>query len=210
MAWYGKGLLITVEGIDGSGKSTQAGALKKKLEELGYDVVLSSEPTGGRWGKEIARIAREGRNGISVEEELELFMKDRREHVRDVIEPGLEKGAVVILDRYYYSSVAYQGGRGLDVHEILKENERFAPRPDIVFILTIDPEIGIGRIVKERGEEPNAFERLEDLKKVESLFESMNGDHIVKIRGDLSEEEVHQRIFRHVRDLIERRKGNEI
>ena len=204
-----RGVLIAFEGIDGSGKSTQARALGGALREKGYDVVLSSEPTRGRWGRKIADLRRRGREGLSAEEELDLFMKDRREHVREVVAPGLERGAVVILDRYYFSSAAYQGARGLDPGDILERNELFAPRPDLVFILTIDPDKGIERVVSERRDEPDAFERVRDLKRVEEIFESFEGDHILRVEGDRTEQKINKLVLSRVLDLIEDRKREE-
>lgn len=101
-----KGRLIVFEGIDGTGKSTHIGHLRKYLEGKGLEVVQSFEPTRGRWGRMLRDSAVTGR--LSVEEEVALFLKDRREHVETLIAPALARGAWVLLDRYYLSMMAYQ------------------------------------------------------------------------------------------------------
>ncbi len=175
-----KPLFIVFEGIDGSGKTTLARLLKEKLTAKGLDVLLTCEPTNGKWGKRL----RESFNAdkrLSLEEELDLFLKDRREHVETVIKPALLKGSVVICDRYYYSTMAYQGARGMDVKEIASRNQAFAPEPDIVFLLRLNPEMALKRIQEKRGDSPNNFEKLEYLKKVDAIFRNMNKDNFVSI-----------------------------
>ena len=105
-----KGRLIVFEGIDGTGKSTHIGHLRKYLEDRGVEVVQSFEPTRGPWGRMLRDSAVTGR--LSVREEVDLFLKDRREHVETLIAPALARGAWVLLDRYYLSMMAYQGARG--------------------------------------------------------------------------------------------------
>src|SRR4051812_1992705 len=106
------GWLIVVEGIDGSGKSTLVSQIAGHCRTLGLGCVTGSEPTRGPWGAQLRRSMIEGR--LSLEEELDLFLKDRAEHVETVIRPALQRGDVVVLDRYYFSTAAYQGARGAD------------------------------------------------------------------------------------------------
>src|SRR5690348_11605062 len=101
------GFFIVLEGIDGSGKSTQVKAIAAALRERGYEVVTTKEPTDNKWGKILRNSASTGR--LSAEEELETFIKDRKEHVEILIRPSLDAGKVVITDRYYFSTAAYQG-----------------------------------------------------------------------------------------------------
>lgn len=102
------GLLIALEGIDGSGKSSIAELLTAWLQESGYTVLLRFEPTELQYGLKLRESFTSG-NRLSPEEELDLFFRDRREHVEKIILPALDQRAVVIVDRYYYSSMAYQG-----------------------------------------------------------------------------------------------------
>ena len=129
------GHLIILEGIDGTGKSTQAKLLANSLRDQGHRVVLSREPTDGACGRRLRESATTGR--LSPEEELQLFHQDRREHVETLIEPSLHGGEIVILDRYYFSTMAYQGVRGFDPQEIRRVNEEFAPQPDLLLLLDL-------------------------------------------------------------------------
>jgi dTMP kinase len=112
------GLFIVFEGIDGTGKSTQLHLLAEKLRQLNYAVVATREPTNGPYGKKIRELFVD-RGVVSREEELELFIADRDQHVKETIAPALEDGCVVICDRYYLSTLAYQGANGMDMDIIL-------------------------------------------------------------------------------------------
>src|SRR4030042_5497767 len=105
-----KGLLIVFEGIDGAGKSTQARLLLRKVRAIGCEAISFREPTRGKWGRAIKRMAKTA-GSLTPEEELDLFIKDRKENVRNNIKPALSGRKVVILDRYYYSTIAYQGAK---------------------------------------------------------------------------------------------------
>ncbi len=168
------GLLIVVEGIDGSGKSTQVGRLADSLRARGLTVVQSREPTDGAWGRKIRRSYVEGR--MSPEDELQAFVEDRREHVEQIVRPALERGETVVLDRYYYSTIAYQGARGGDVDRIRAVNEEFAQRPDVVLLVDVEPEAALDRIRSSRGEAPNTFEQLDALRAVRSIFLRLAAD----------------------------------
>jgi len=161
------GILIAVEGIDGAGKTTQVGHLYDFFQAVGEPVLRSKEPTDGVWGQKIRRSAAEGR--MSLQDELSAFVEDRKEHVRDVIQPALLAGKTIILDRYFYSTVAYQGSRGGDVDALLAWMLETAPEPDVVLLLDVAPEVSLARITEERGT-PNAFETIANLKAVRSVF----------------------------------------
>ncbi|MBI4383779.1 MAG: dTMP kinase [Nitrospinae bacterium] len=197
-----RGYLIVFEGIDGTGKSTHCRMLAGYLESRGIPAVCLSEPTRGRWGMEIRKILNEGRNGISPEDELALFVNDRKEDVALNIKPALEMKKAVLIDRYYYSTVAYQGALGLDPDRICRENESFAPRPDLVFIFEAPPEKCLQRIKEGRNDGLSAFEQLEYLKKVESLFRRFSGPHVRRIDSQPAREVVHAQIRREVDDLF--------
>jgi len=103
---------------------------------------------------------------------------DRKQHVDEVIQPALRRNSIVILDRYFPSMLAYQGAAGLDVAELQSDNE-FAPRPDVLLLLDVDPETGLDRI-RARGDEPNHFETVESLAAARQIFLSMRlGQHVI-------------------------------
>ncbi|MFZ5799516.1 MAG: dTMP kinase, partial [Thermodesulfobacteriota bacterium] len=145
-----KGILIAIEGIDGTGKSTQVGLLARYLRGKGCEVIETREPTGGPYGRRIRELFVD-RSSCTLEEELNLFIEDRRQHVREVIAPALERGLIVLTDRYYFSTAAYQGAAGMNPAEVFARNS-FAPRPDLVILLTMSPEISLVRIRESRGE----------------------------------------------------------
>lgn len=194
------GLFIVIEGIDGTGKSTQARRLGEWFTAQGREVVLSREPTDGPWGKKLRASGGTGR--LSPEDELQYFLNDRRQHVEELIRPSLEQGKVVILDRYYFSTMAYQGARGFDPAEIRRKNEAFAPVPDLLLILDLDVDSALARI-GSRGDTANEFEKRENLERCREIFLSLKDEPFVKVistRGTL--DEVTRRIRETVTSLI--------
>ncbi|MGB9854969.1 MAG: dTMP kinase [Caldisericum exile] len=149
-------MFITFEGIDGSGKSTQAKLLKDNLEKLGFEVILTKEPGGTEFGNYIRNII------LSIEmdpvSEFLLFASDRKTHVREIVKPNLSKGFIVISDRFHDSSVAYQGyGRGVSIDFIHYVHN---------FILEgIIPNLTIIIDINERL----SFERIKDADRIEKL-----------------------------------------
>ncbi len=200
-----KGSLFVLEGIDGAGKSTQARSLRRRLRARGYDAVSLREPTRGRYGREIRRKAKEI-GSLTPEEELELFLKDRRENVERNIAPALASGKVVVLDRYYFSTIAYQGAKGLDPGRIRRRNERFAPRPDLVFILDLPAAAGLGRISGRKSRDV-LFERAGYLRRVRRFFEEMRGKTVVHLDAGRDRKEIGGMILRRVLDCLEDRKA---
>lgn len=173
-----QGLFIVLEGIDGTGKSTQTRILAEWFRNQGREVVLSREPTDGPWGKKVRETAQTGR--LSPADELDYFLKDRREHVDGLILPSLAEGKVVILDRYYFSTMAYQGARGIDPLDIRRKNEEFAPLPDVLLILDIDVETALHRI-GSRGDIANEFEQRASLESCRNLFLSLRNEPFCSI-----------------------------
>jgi dTMP kinase len=194
------GRLIVFEGIDGAGKSTQARLLAETLESAGLAVLQTREPTDGPHGRRLRESAASGR--LPPSEELELFVRDRKQHVRDEILPALEAGKVVIVDRYYLSTAAYQGARGLDPEAIMSANEAFAPIPALAILLTADAGEGRGRIRGRGDGDGNLFERESELRKVAAVFEALDRPYIERIDGRGSIAEVHDRIVRCVADRL--------
>ena len=197
-----RGLLIVFEGIDGSGKSTQCRMLADLLNKKGIANISFAEPTRGKWGMKIRQLLAKGRNGISADEELEWFMNDRREDVEQNIEPALRAGKVVLMDRYYFSTAAYQGALGFDPQEIKEDNEKFAPVPDRVLVFHNSPEKSLERIESSR-EGKSAFEKRDYLIEVQKVFRSFTGSNIRFISSDPSVEKVHEQVLREVQDLFE-------
>lgn len=197
-----RGTLITIEGIDGVGKTTHAKMLADFLSGRGLDVVQLREPTNGFWGKKIKNLTKHGRN-VTPKEECQWFLKDRMEDVQNNISPALKNGKIVIMDRYYYSTMAYQGALGLDVNKIREENEKFAPKPDLVIILDVPPEVGLARITNNRKEELNYFETMDYQSKVRELFLSMKSyDNVQILNGNRSLEEIQEEIRKVVNNLL--------
>ncbi|ASJ00201.1 dTMP kinase [Thermococcus gorgonarius] len=163
------GIFIVLEGIDGAGKSTQAKMLAEWFEKRGYEVVLTKEPTDTAFGKLIRRLVLTGgREGIidgariSHEAEALLFAADRAEHVDKLIRPSLEAGKVVISDRYFYSSLAYQWARGLDLEWLIDLN-RFAIRPDLAVLLDLPVKESMRRI--NRRSLKSEFDKIVELQR---------------------------------------------
>lgn len=196
-----RGILIAMEGIDGTGKSTQLRLLGRYLRGKGCPVIETREPTNGPFGRKIRELYVD-RGKYSVEQELELFIGDRRQHVREVIEPALAGGRIVLTDRYYYSTAAYQGAAGMDPGEVFARN-RFAPRPDLVIMLTMRPEISLVRIQESRGEELNDFEQEDQLRRVAELFASFDDPSIRRIAADAPLETVAGEIRKAVDCLLQ-------
>jgi dTMP kinase len=201
-----RGYLIVFEGIDGTGKSTHCRLLGDYLESRGATVRRLFEPTKGEWGMKIRKILKEGRGEISPEEELSWFINDRREDVENNIKPALANNEIVILDRYYFSTAAYQGALGLDPEKICRENEVFSPKPDIVFLFITSPEQCLERIQKSRTEK-SSFERLDYLEKVQRIFNSFSDPVIRRIDTTPQPKVVHEKLRYEVDEMIIRQ-GN--
>ena len=192
-----RGFLLALEGIDGTGKSTLVRQLAAWLRESGREVVTSREPTDGPHGTALRQSAKTGR--LSIQDEFDLFLKDRAEHVATLIAPAIERGAVVILDRYYFSTAAYQGARGLDPQTIIEANEKFAPIPDLVLLLDLDPIVGATRITR-RGDVLDDFEALDYQREVRRIFNSLDRPFIHRLDASKNVEAV----FEEARAITER------
>lgn len=186
-------MLIVFEGIDGTGKSTQVHLLAQALQERGETVVTSREPTDGPFGKKLRASMIHGR--LSAIEELGLFHDDRRDHVNSLIAPALGRGEVVILDRYYFSTMAYQGARGFDPQEIRALNEAFAPVPDLVILLEVPVATAIDRIGGRDGS-TNTFEKEENLRACRGIFNQLSDPFVHRIDATQSPDEVHAAVLR--------------
>ncbi len=191
-----RGFLIALEGVDGSGKSTQARLLAAAMEQRGLKVVLTGEPTSGSLGQQLRQYFQGAERYLTPKEELNLFMADRREHVEAVIKPALEAGKLVITDRYYYSSVAYQGALGLDPARILAQNEVLAPRPDLVFILTLPVSQALARLAAGRSGARQVSEGAPYLEQVAAIYAGLKGPQIYQVDASGPPEETHALILK--------------
>tara|TARA_B110000908_G_scaffold2279_1_gene3027 strand:+ start:3893 stop:4489 length:597 start_codon:yes stop_codon:yes gene_type:complete len=187
------GLFIVIEGIDGTGKSTQAKMLERALVEAGHTVTLDREPSDGPFGKILRDSATTGR--LSPQQELDLFHQDRKHHLDNIIFPALQRGETVILDRYYFSTMAYQGQRGFDPQEIRETNLRFAPNPDILFILDLAVDQARVRI-GVRGDTTNEFEQRDALQYCRDTFLSVSNEKFAHVIDSSQKiDQIHQQML---------------
>jgi len=187
-----KGIFIVVDGLDGSGKSEivkmlhnylfsksektrdfwDTGNAKHFHVHKKYRILATREPTNGKYGKKTREMLRKEKNPESSSKLLmELFVKDRQEHLKNTIEPFLKSSSehelsIVLCDRYYYSTIAFQGAQGLDIEELIEKNKRFR-KPDIAFILDVEPSIALERIEYREKEK---FEQLNFMKDIRQNF----------------------------------------
>ncbi len=186
-------MLITFEGIDGSGKTTQSRKLYEFLRAKGINVSLYREPGGTPLGEELRDILI--KRELNERTELLLFESARAQLVLEKLKPDMERGAVVILDRFTDSTLAYQGyGRGLDLELVRRLNEfaSFGIKPDITFLLDVEPELAVNRI-----REKTRFDKLEFLKRVRDGFLEIareEPERVVVLDTRRGEEEVFQSI----------------
>tara|TARA_Y100001949_G_scaffold19244_1_gene13704 strand:+ start:200 stop:793 length:594 start_codon:yes stop_codon:yes gene_type:complete len=171
------GVLVNLEGIDGCGKSTQSKLLLEKLEGEGEKVIILKEPTKRPHGQKLWDVLH-GKRKATNEEILELFVLDRIQHVEEKIQPALDDGTVILMDRYYYSSMAYQVAGGIDVEEI-REKHVFAPKPDIVLIFDLPVSIALERVKGHSN--ADEFEKEEHLEKVREAYLDLGNDPLVRI-----------------------------
>ena len=170
-------MLINLEGIDGCGKSTQSQFLIEEFEKNNEKTILLKEPTNGKYGEKLWEMLR-GKREATTEEILELFVMDRKEHVNEKIRPALAEGKIVLMDRYYYSTMAYQAAAGIDVSRIRKDNE-FAPKPNVVLIFDLPADLAMKRV---RGHSvADAFEKEDYLCKVRRAYLDLKNDPLVRI-----------------------------
>lgn len=156
------GLFVALEGGDGAGKSTQVDLLVAALRNRGYEVVQTREPGGTEMGKQVRHVLLDSENAPVPKAEALLFAADRAQHTSEVIRPAIERGAIVVSDRYLLSSIAYQGfARGLGSEKIAEISQWATDglTPDLTVLLEVAPEVGLSR-AKDRNRmesEPTQF-----------------------------------------------------
>lgn len=203
-----KGLFITLEGIDGSGKSTLCKGLFHRLTELGYETVMTRAPGGTPSGAQIRELILHGKLH-DIKTELFLFLADRAEHVTTIIKPALEAGKVVICDRFSDSTVAYQVERGLDSLQVQKlcSYATSGLEPDLTLLVDLEPEMAYERIHKARHKDRIENEGLYLMRKIRNSYLELLKQHkrIILINGNQSVKELLETSFDHVKRFINTR-----
>lgn len=188
-----RGLLIVFEGTDGSGKSTQLPRLAARLEGAARRVVRTREPYDCPAGRAIRAMARSGQR-VAAEQELAWFFEQRRAHVREVVRPALARGDVLISDRYFVSTAAYQGARGLDAAAILTASEAEFPLPDLVLWLDLPVADGLARAAARGEPHEPVFEERTFLERVREAMIGLGREYVVRIDANGSPDAVEARV----------------
>ena len=205
-----KGLFIVVDGIDGSGKSEIVKMLHNYLfsKHKKYRILTTREPTNGNYGEKIRKMLRQEKDPRSSSKKLMgLFIKDRQQHLKSVVEPFLKSSGrnelnIVLCDRYYYSTIAFQGAQGLDTKAIIAKNRQFR-KPDIAFILDVEPHTALERISARQKEK---FEQLEFMKKIRQNFLKMPkllNDNIKVVNASKPLDNVFQEIIKELDKMLD-------
>ena len=205
------GIFITFEGIEGCGKSTQARRVRESLIESGLEVVFTREPGGSCIGEKIRDILLDPENHAMVPlTELLLYEASRHQHMAEVIEPALEAGKVVICDRFYDASTAYQGyARGINVDDVERLNliASAGKRPDLTIILDLPAEIGLKRIGKNPDRiEGEGVEFHERVRAGYLEIAAKEPDRVKVVDGSGTIEETFMKVWAPVESLLAQRK----
>ena len=202
-----KGLFISFEGIDGSGKSTQVDLLARHFTQLKKPIVKTEEPGGTAGSNEIRKILlRENNFQWSVETEALLFMAARNDHVEKVIKPAIKDNKIVICDRFMDSTLVYQGMRSSKAKQLsLTIFELMAINPDITFLIDMEPEIALNRALS-RSTEEDRFENYgigfqHELRKNFLDIAHKHSDRVKIINGDQTPEDVASQIIECIENL---------
>jgi dTMP kinase len=202
------GLFITLEGGEGSGKSSQAQALRALVEGAGHSVTVTREPAGCPLGRRVRELLSDASLELDARSELFLFVAQRAQHAAEVIRPALERGEVVICDRFGDSSVAYQGyGRGLDPDDVRLAN-RIATQglvPDLTVLLDVPVDMGLGRKAGESAPDRIGQEGAEFHERVRQGYLAMAAEEperFLIVDGTLPPDEITRTIWRRLEPLL--------
>ena len=204
------GLLITIEGGEGSGKSTQCALLAQWLRGLGHRVTETREPDGTGLGQSVRALFGSDEKAPAPLTELFLFLAARHQHVAEVIRPVLLRGEIVLSDRYTDATLAYQGyGRGLD-RELIRELNSLTTggiQPDVTVLLDLDPEVGLGRLGARALDVFEKMDRAFHARVREGYLEIAREEkgRVVVIRADQPRALLQEEIRRAVMEFLARR-----
>jgi len=197
-----KGKFIVIEGLDGSGQSTQVSHLAEFLANNGHNVIATKEPTiESQAGKRVREIL-EKHIEINPLEFQKLYVQDREEHLNSKVIPALKENKIVVSDRYFFSTFAYGTAHGSELEKLIELNNNFL-YPDIIFLLEVKPKVCIKRI-EERGSHIDLFEKEEKLSRVWDIYKTFPSrfKNIYLIDGERSIEEIAEEIKEKVKTIL--------
>ncbi|MGB9914693.1 MAG: dTMP kinase [Candidatus Bathyarchaeales archaeon] len=193
-----RGAFICLEGLDGSGKTTQAKMLAEKLK-AGYNAVYTAEPSRGKIGMFIRKHCLYGEKRLPSAVEALLFAADRMEHVTTEILPAIEQGRLVISDRYLYSSIAYQGAAGLSI-EWIETINKYALKPDLAVFIDVDPKTAMKRLKLNKS----LMENLETQQKVREIYlKFVEKGRLIRVNGNQLKNAVARELYTVVKRFLD-------
>jgi len=193
-----KGAFICIEGLDASGKTTQARRLVRELKRRGFEAMYTTEPSPGEIGEFIRTYILQRKRRVPIAVEALLFAVDRVDHLERRVKPALQEGKIVVSDRYVYSSLAYQGAAGLDLNWI-EEINRSVVTPDLAIYIDVPPEVVVKRIKRKRS----VMERLMVQRKVREVYMKFVEDgRLIRVDGNRPKDEVSKDILKTVLNFL--------
>ncbi|MFH0848301.1 MAG: dTMP kinase [archaeon] len=200
-----KGFFIVLDGIDGCGKSLHSRILRDELVRAGYRTALTTEPSKGTVGRFIKNSVLKLRK-LPPEIETLLFAADRFDHLHHQVLPLLDRGHVVVSDRYVHASLAYQGAQGIDL-DWIREVNSFSVKPDLSIYLDVEPEVGLGR---KRGAR-SVLETLDLQRKVRDIFHKLvSSGQMIAVDANGPINDVKHRILSLVLETLRTNEGKAI